>query len=1084
MNWKRTGAAVLTGVLAAGASLGQLQAANSSHMIPYTANYDQTQYPQKTTNAVFTGETVTVDGKMDDAYLASEISRIENLRPSEGYEYEEGQETYGLMRTLWDGPVLYLFVEVHDTTPQRMTGSAAGPIGNPAVPQDMDSVVFGFDLYNDKVLYETDTIGIFTIGSNGELYYYRNKNIPSLGSPMADPIHPEYQNRIREYAVAELVGEDGVTATGYTVELAFQLEGLPLMNKTAIGVDVMISDAAAAGHKSGGADSHQAQQEPLRTADGEGNVSGNDGQEAEDAQAGDGGQDIKDDESGHDSQNGSVSGNEEWRREVSGNDLKPAMMAEEGAPAGPAGKVFWSHAQDSLYTEWNHEHPNALDWGIITLSGWNGSDTFAYSDWRLTNAIRYLDSIAFPKGVYTSESQSELDRARGQAQQVLALAQTQGPDKGAADAAADRLEAAIHNLRWADTRYPDPDELPDQMTLPNPYQFFGSGRMVKSNADWEERRDQILDMAQFYEYGYKPAAPDKMEISRIVHYKEGDKRTILLWGFWPMEVVVSCPTDVVTMAITVGDTTSSLEFTVYRPTQEQLQASGHSQGAVPVVLSYDGDSAVYRDAGFAVVEVPAGSGGDGRSNEYAWGTRTGTFYELYPYSRNGEGALREVSSEMAAAWSATRVIDALETLGKCGVEGAGSIAEAIDTEKLAVTGFSINGKYAFVAAVFDDRIDVCIPGAAGASGPSPWRYVYTGHEYDWTGTLFAPADSSLVSPYQVASGTEFMANSVRHNRVRETELFRQFLNPGNFYERLPGAYGYGTRLPYDQNDLVATLAPRAIILENTVNDYNDGCEADSLGLQVAKSVYRTLGYDADKLVKFNQRPVQSGEPHGSDDQQKARTAQYLNFYFYGTQMDQETDIWLNTDPFSLPVSAGRTQSPYDYYYGGFNTVTGGSGGAEGRDGWYYYSFPEETDRSALEAAISQAQVIKEQLDTFEDVGRQEFLSALEAAQSAYLNASSQEELDSALQALEAAMGGLEKKSQQEQKPDPEEDKQQGGGDSSQSWNQQDAAKKQPGSEMHMKSPKTGEAGLPGLMSLIGFVFLTAAAVLVKKADSK
>ena len=53
----------------------------------------------------------------------------------------------------------------------------------------------------------------------------------------------------------------------------------------------------------------------------------------------------------------------------------------------------------------------------------------------------------------------------------------------------------------------------------------------------------------------------------------------------------------------------------------------------------------------------------------------------------------------------------------------------------------------------------------------------------------------------------------------------------------------GARLPYDQNDLVATLASRAIVLVNTVNDYNDGCLADSLGLQIAKSVYKTLGYD-------------------------------------------------------------------------------------------------------------------------------------------------------------------------------------------------------------------------------------------------
>ena len=45
-----------------------------------------------------------------------------------------------------------------------------------------------------------------------------------------------------------------------------------------------------------------------------------------------------------------------------------------------------------------------------------------------------------------------------------------------------------------------------------------------------------------------------------------------------------------------------------------------------------------------------------------------------------------------------------------------------------------------------------------------------------------------------AFGTETIGNSVRHNRVRETELFRQFLNLGHIYG-IWGAYGYGTRLP-------------------------------------------------------------------------------------------------------------------------------------------------------------------------------------------------------------------------------------------------------------------------------------------------
>jgi len=852
---------------------------DGSKFVPYVGAYDASTYPQKNLNAVFTDDEIIVDGDMDAAYATAASSRISNLKTIGTYAYPAGEETYGDLRAVWDGPVMYLFVEVHDTTAVRGTLPETGGAmtSKPALPADRDSVVFALDFFNEKVVYETDTAGVFTISSNGILSYFHSANtysdlysIPTLSSVIADPTHPEYGNRIKSYAASDIYAANGTTVIGYNVEVAIQLQGTELINGTSLGVDVQISDTA------------------VTTVD------------------------------------------------------KPAVRV---------GNAFWSHNQDSIYTEYDHERPNCVDWGNVSLSGWNGTDEFAFSDWRLTNDLRWLDSIAFPKQVWTDASQAALDAAVRDAR-ILAAAVIGGVrDKERVDEAADNLEAAINGLRWKDTRYPDPKELPDQFTLPNPYKFFNSDRVVNSNADWEERRAEILDLAQFYEYGYKPGTPDNMIIKTIVSTKIGDPISYWDWATWSMKTKPSDSAfDVVTMSITVGAVTSDLAFTIYYPTAEQLTASGHT-GKMPVVLSYDGDMAEYRAAGFAVVSVPQGSDGDIRSTQYAWGTRTGTFYQLYPYGRNGTLGLHEVSSEMAAAWSATRVIDALEMMETSEFTGAADIADLIDPTQLAVTGFSISGKYAFVAAVFDDRIDVCIPGAAGASGPSPWRYVYMGHEYNWTGTAWAAPADNAAKNLQIATGTEVLANSIRHNRVRETETFRYFLTPGNFYKHLEGAYGFATRLPYDQSDLVATLAPRAIVLHNTVNDYNDGSEADSLGLQVAKSVYTTLGYDADDLIKFNQRAVQpTGDPHGSDPEQKNRTAEYLNYFFYDTAMSEETDTWLSTDPFNLKVSNNQTEPPYDYYYGGFNTITGGTGGASGTGGWYSYRFTAAVTPTATPTA--------------------------------------------------------------------------------------------------------------------------------------
>ncbi len=824
--------------------LGCAHAANESHIIPYLGVYDAQSYPPREISAAFTDAAhITVDGQKGAAY-------------GEGYAFGDEAGVHGTLYTAWTGPVLYLLIDVSDDTLAVGAQEPEALTANPACPAETDSVTIGIDLYNDKVVYETDTIGTFNIDRAGNLHFFRNGSIPSLGSVMADPIHPEYQNRILEYAAI---------APGnfsYSVEVAIDVEGLGIDNGSVMGVEVQINDVVPFS--------------AVPAAEGE--------------------------------------------------------TVAEGATARVLNRAFLSHRQTELYSAINDSSPNCTDWANLTFTGKPEGAQGAFSTWRIDNALRYLDSISFPKDVYTPASQAALDEARAAAEKALAEA---NGDMAPITAAADQLDAAISGLRWADTRYPDPDELADCMTLPNPYRFFQSERMVESAADWQERRAEILDLAQFYEYGYKPGAPEKAEIVNITHYNIGDSYTTLLWGFWEWTVTMTNPTDIVTLAVTDNGVTAQLEFTVYLPTEEQLAASGHTEGKVPVVLSFDGSNDAYLNAGIAVVQVPAGSAGDGRSNEYAWGSRSGAFYELYPYSRNGEGALKEVSSEMAAAWAASRVIDALETMDQCTLEYASEIADLLDPVKLAVTGFSINGKYAFVAAVFDERIGICIPGAAGASGPSPWRYVYTGHVYDWTGTPFAPAEGATSSPVQTAFGTEVMANSIRHNRVRETELFRQFLTPFNFYKRLPGAYGFGTRLPYDQNDLIATLAPRAIVLVNTVNDCNDGSEADALGFEVAASVYRALGYDADELVRYNYRGVQDGEPHGTDPIQYQRTAEYINHSFLGEALSEKTDRHLSTDPFMLNICDGQTTTPFGLYYGGFNTITGGS---EEEDGWYFYSF--------------------------------------------------------------------------------------------------------------------------------------------------
>ncbi|MDR0863295.1 MAG: CBM9 family sugar-binding protein [Oscillospiraceae bacterium] len=559
------------------------------------------------------------------------------------------------------------------------------------------------------------------------------------------------------------------------------------------------------------------------------------------------------------------------------------------------GWSYWSHSDASLYALPDHERARAVDWGLVTLAGYNGEPVL--SAWRALEAIRWYESKSNPgDNVWRADTLAAFKDAVAEITTGLITTKQ-----------ADKVWDAYLGLRWADTKYPDPLDLPRLNTLPSPYQFFNSERTVETFADWQERRAELLDLAQFYEYGYKPTE-GVVEIRSV-------------------EATQPKGTYKVTYAVTANGSTVETYFNITLPSDENMPLKGAA-----VVI---GETGTVGD-NIAGVSAPTEWTTDDRSDAVAWGNRNafgfdfgtftmremGLFYKLFPYARNSTS---EVSAEMAYAYGVSRVIDALELLT---VEGSPHYLH-INAEQIAARGFSINGKYTFVAALFDERISVCIPGASGASGVSPWRYTYVGHEYDWTDTPFYSTDASA---HAVATGTEFMGNSIRHNRVRETELFRRFLNPGHMYEHEDGAFGYGTRLPYDQNDLLATLAPRAVIVENTVNDYNDGSESDALSMELAKSVYRALGYDGDELLRFNYGKYAAfGDPHGQVGS-AANVAAYLRHYFYGEALDPTIDETLRDNPFMRAVSNGAT--PYDYYYGGFSAITGGVGDG---DGWYYHA---------------------------------------------------------------------------------------------------------------------------------------------------
>jgi hypothetical protein len=144
----------------------------------------------------------------------------------------------------------------------------------------------------------------------------------------------------------------------------------------------------------------------------------------------------------------------------------------------------------------------------------------------------------------------------------------------------------------------------------------------------------------------------------------------------------------------------------------------------------------------------------------------------------------------AWAWGFSRAVDYLVK------------APGIDPKRIAVVGHSRNGKTALLAAAFDERIAMSIPLQAGCGGTAPSR-----------GTVGE-------SVRQINEGFPHWFNTA----------FKQF----NDHPEL---------LPFDQNCLMAMVAPRPLLLSNAVEDTWANPEGQFEAARSASAVYRFLGVE-------------------------------------------------------------------------------------------------------------------------------------------------------------------------------------------------------------------------------------------------
>jgi len=296
---------------------------------------------------------------------------------------------------------------------------------------------------------------------------------------------------------------------------------------------------------------------------------------------------------------------------------------------------------------------------------------------------------------------------------------------------------------------PDFDSLPSIPFLPDPLRSE-NGKEVKAKEDWPRRRQALLTLFQQYVIGSFPPSPGNVRPADIKSHEEA--------GALIDEVV--------------------LEFGPNFRAKLHLELIiPKGRGPFPVFLTQD----THRQ--WALLAVSRGyigcvyAGADSRDDTEAWKA-------IWPE--------HDWSKLTRRAWAASRCIDYLHTL------------PVVDTNRIALTGHSRNGKTSLIGAAVDLRVNAVISSSSGAGGACSWR---------------------LFSENQFGEGIELI-----------TRTF-----PDWFHPRLRFFAGRENKLPVDQPELIACIAPRPCLISTALNDAVESVWAIEQTYYSARRAYDLFG---------------------------------------------------------------------------------------------------------------------------------------------------------------------------------------------------------------------------------------------------
>ena len=446
---------------------------------------------------------------------------------------------------------------------------------------------------------------------------------------------------------------------------------------------------------------------------------------------------------------------------------------------------------------------------------------------------------------------------------------------GVASAEPAAAAAAVANAAAPRPYFPaDITQIPRNGSLPDLFAFFGrtatgADRVVHAS-QWPARRAELVDLMQYYLYGYRQPTPEQGSVFRQIQIPEtktvnffsvfnfSNFQVMLPAGSYTLDPSTFVITPILSFVATqpynpggtfqswaVGDTWSTpahASLLTVNPAHTQMAvdvtdpaATGSTTatiqldsfvvprqgvdtaipGPYPSVLVVGGLSAqqvaTLKANGYGYIAMNTGSVySDGGNNPH-----TGAYNQLYTYQAgnyaNDSGAL------MGWAWGISRIVDAIKN------DGAGANQYNLDWRATAVTGVSRNGKAAAMAAAFDERIAVAAPSDPGGGGLTGFRNLTEAQMF----TYNVPAGAD-----QIYSRNETVQRAI--GNPSESAWFSS-----KAMDFVPDKAAHS---PFDLHAVAALVAPRPFILwTGEAQQSWLGSPSSVLSMQGAKEVYELLG---------------------------------------------------------------------------------------------------------------------------------------------------------------------------------------------------------------------------------------------------